>query len=41
MFISTVDVREGRRRGGIEAVLGEEEEEESQQRTVSGRLAES
>lgn len=41
MFISTADVREGRQRGGMEAVLGEEEEEESQQRTVSGRLAES
>lgn len=38
MFISTADVREARQRGGGEAILGEEE---SQQRTVSGRLAES
>lgn len=37
MFISTADVREGRRGGGEEAILGEE----GQQRTVSRRLAES
>lgn len=40
MFISTADVRERRQGGGGKAVLGEREEE-SQQRTVSGRLAES
>lgn len=38
MFISTADVREGRHGGGGEDVLGEDEEEK-QQRTVSGRLA--
>lgn len=40
MFISTADVREGRQGGGGEDVLGEDGEE-NQQRTVSGRLAES
>lgn len=38
MFISTADVREERQGGVGEAVLGEEE---SQQRTVSRRVAES
>lgn len=41
MFISTADVKKGRQGGGVKAILGEKEEEESQQRTVRGRLAES